>query len=192
MFLPEGTQIPATQGHYMRFSEPENKFRVLDSAITGYELWVSGKPVRRKEKSLYTSEELANADINKFTGAKKIPIYFWAFPVWNYQTSQVEILEVNQVTIMRGIDDYLKDTDYGKDPKDYDLIVIRDDSKERIEYRVKAKPPKEMDAEIRKAYKDTFVKVDKLFTSEDPFKDDFDIPFDIPKEQVEQAKDIFE
>lgn len=108
-FLPEGTSIPTGQSNYMKLSEPENKFRVLGSAITGFELWVKGKPIRNKSKDAFTPEQLENADINKFTGKKKIPQYFWAFPVYNYQTKNIEILELTQVTIMRGIDDYLKD-----------------------------------------------------------------------------------
>jgi hypothetical protein len=68
------------------------------------------------------------------------------------------------------------------------LIVIKDDSKDKIEYRVKAKPPKKMDEEIKKAYEGMFVKVEKLFTGEDPFTDDFDNPEDASS----VAKDIYE
>jgi hypothetical protein len=188
-FLPEGTEIPTAEGRYMKFSELENRFRVLDSAITGYELWVGGKPLRRKTKNEFTADELAKADIDKFKGTKRLPQYFWAFPVFNYQTEQVEILEVKQVSVMRGIDDYLKDDDYGADPKEYDIIVIKDDSKDKIEYRVKAKPPKPMSEEIKKAYKDTFVKPEKLFEGGDPFSNEEG--FDINDEQVETAKKEF-
>lgn len=179
-FLPEGTSIPKGQSNYMKLSEPENKFRVMGSAVTGFELWVKGKPVRNKTKEEFTPEQLANADINKFTGKKKIPQYFWAFPVFNYQTKNIEILEVTQVTVMRGIDDYLKDEDYG-DPKKYDLNVIRDDSAERVEYRVKAKPPKAIPNEIKEAYNSMTINLLALFKGENPFegKEDID-PNTIP------------
>jgi len=87
-FLPDGETIPKGESNYMKFSEPENRFRALDSAITGYELWVSGKPVRRKTNE-FSSEEMDRADVNKFTGKKKTPQYFWAFPVFNYQTNKI-------------------------------------------------------------------------------------------------------
>lgn len=167
-FLPEGTSIPAGESKYMRFSEPENKFRVLGSAIVGFELWVKGKPVRKKDKESFNSDELLNADINKFTGKKKTPQYFWAFPVYNYQTEKIEILEVTQVTIMRGIQDYLDDPDYGN-PKDYDLNVIRDESGEKVEYRVKAKPPKTLDAGLVKTYQDMKIDLKAIFKGDDPF-----------------------
>jgi len=168
-FLPEGTSIPAGQSNYMKLSEPENKFRVLGSAITGFELWVKGKPVRNKSKDQFTPEQLENADMNKFTGKKKVPQYFWAFPVYNYQTKNIEILELTQVTVMRGIDDYLKDEDYG-DPKKYDLNVIRDEATDRVEYRVKAKPPKAISKEIEDLYSTMSINLKALYKGEDPFK----------------------
>lgn len=187
-FLPEGTTIPVSEGKYMRFSEPENRFRVLDSAITGYLLWVGGKPLRRKDKSEFTINELANADIDKFKGTKRVPQYFWAFPVWNYQTEQVEILEVKQLTVMKGIDDYLNDPDYGKDPKEYDLIVIKDDSKDKVEYRVKAKPPKPMDEGIKKFYQDMHINLNALYDGDDPFAGDKE--FELTDEQLDEIEKI--
>ncbi len=167
-FLPEGTTIPKGESKYMRFEQPENRFRVLSSAIVGYELWVEGKPQRRKTAEEFTSEQLLKADINRFTNKKKTPQYFWAFVVFNYQTQNIEILEVTQVTVMRGIEDYLNDTDYG-DPKGYDLIVVRDDSGERVEYRVKAKPPVKTDLAVLKAYEDMTINLNALFEGTDPF-----------------------
>src|SRR4051812_1123881 len=110
-FLPEGETIPQGASNYMKLSEPENKFRVLDSAITGYELWVSGKPKRFKSVNDFTEADLVNADINKFTGNRKTPQYFWAFPVFDYKNEKIAILEVTQVSVMRGIEDYLNDPD---------------------------------------------------------------------------------
>lgn len=171
-FLPPDTKIPASEGKYMRFAEHQNMFRVLGSAITGYELWVSGKPARRKDKSQFTTDQILNADINKFTGQKKIPQYFWAFPVWNYQTKQVEILEVTQKSVMHGIEDYLKDDDYGSNPQEYDIVVTRDETNDKVEYRVKAKPPKAMDEAIKEAYKKFNINLEALFTGKDPFSGD--------------------
>ncbi len=169
-FLPDGEIIPAGVSNYMKLTDPENKFRVLDSAITGFELWVNGKPVRMK-KNEFTISQLDNADINKFTGKKKIPQYFWAFPVFDYKTDKIEILEVTQVSVMRGIEDYLNDPDYG-DPKEYDLIVVRDDESDPVKYRVKAKPPKILDEGIKQLYKDTPINLNALYKGENPFESD--------------------
>ena len=185
-FLPEGTTIPKGESNYMRFSKPENKFRVLASAITGYELWVSGKPKRSKENE-FTSTDLEKADIDKFTGKKKTPQYFWAFPVFNYQTGKIEILEVTQVTIMRGIEDYLKDEDYG-DPKNYDLNVIRDETGDKVEYRVKAKPPKPLDEGIQVAFNDMKINLRALYESKDPFSTEDAINVDEIDKGIQKSK----
>ena len=166
-FLPKGTSIPKGESNYMRLSEAENKFRVLSSAVVGYELWVEGKPLRMRVNE-FTSEQLAKADMNKFTGKRKTPQYFWSFVVYNYQTQKIEILEVTQVTVMRGIEDFLNDSDYG-DPKTYDLTVIRDEAGDRVEYRVKAKPPKKLDEGITKAYEDMNINLNALFDGTNPF-----------------------
>jgi len=170
-FLPDGEVIPAGASNYMKFTDPENRFRVLDSAITGYELWVEGKPIRNKRKEDFTLEQLSNADINKFTGKRRLPQYFWAFPVYNYKSEKIEILEVTQMGVMNGIKDYLEDPDYG-DPKEYDLIAIRDDEQDPVKYRVKAKPPKELDPEISKQYRNMNINLAALYKGDDPFKGD--------------------
>ena len=170
-FLPkDAPEIPASESLYMKFAEKENRFRVMGSAIVGFELWVGGKPKRKKFANEFSTEDLDNADTNRFTNKKKTPQYFWAFPVFNYQTERIEILEVTQVTIMRGIDDYLEDEDYGKDPKKYDLVVTRDESGDRVEYRIKAKPPKEMDEGIVQMYKDTDIDLEALYRGDNPFE----------------------
>lgn len=183
-FLPEGTEIPSAPSNYTKFKSGDNKIRILDSAIVGYELWVNGKPVRNKTKAEFTSEELATADINSFTGKKKTPQYFWAFPVWNYETEKVEILEVTQTTVMRGIEGCLGDEDYGEDPTNYDLVISRDDDKDPVAYSVRPKPPKAMDEKIRKMYELMTINLEALFEGEDPFssnakEEDIDID-DIP------------
>jgi len=177
-FLPKGTEIPVS--NYFKFTEEENRFRVLGSAIVGFELWVQGKPVRRKSLAEFTSEQLDNADINTYNKKKKTPQYFWAFPVYNYKEKKIGIQEVTQVTIMRGIEDYLKDEDYGKEPQKYDLIVIRDDTGERTKYRVKAKPPKEIDEGIAILFEDMHIDMNKLYSGGDPFS----VSGDIDPEEV--------
>ena len=48
-FLPDNYKIPTTS-NYMKFAEGKNTFRVLSSAITGWEYFTTeNKPVRQKE-----------------------------------------------------------------------------------------------------------------------------------------------
>ena len=171
-FLPDGYTLPEPTTGWMKYKRGDNKFRILDSAIVGQELWIDGNPLRKRKKEKFTPEELSKADVNKFTGKQRVPVEFWAFPVYNYESKQVQILEVTQVTIMRGIESYLEDEDYGKDPKKYDLVVVKyEDENGKTEYSVKPKPPKPMDEGVVKYYQDLGIKIDAMFRGEDPFKD---------------------
>jgi len=168
-FLPEGTAIPQKNDGYFKFELGDNKIRIVDNAVTGYELWVKGKPIKRKENK-FSSEELANADINKFTGKIKTPEYFWAFPVYNYKLNKIQILQVKQVTIMRDMETYLGDEDYGTDPTKYDLVVNQyEGENKKVKYSTRAKPQKEIDPQIIQMYKDTPINLEALFTGENPF-----------------------
>ncbi len=166
-FLPEGHTVPdlGTSG-YMKFKDGDNKIRVLGSAIVGYELWVEGKPLRRKVKN-FSVGELEKADINKFTGKQKEPTYFWAFPVWNYQEGKVQILEITQASVINGIENYLSDDDWGS-PFEYDLVIVRE-SEPKVSYSVKAKPHKKLDEAIMKEYQKLSIDVSRLYEGENPF-----------------------
>ena len=52
-FLPQDYEIPQDVGNYMKFEDGENKFRILDKPIIGWEGWKthsdgSHKPVRKR------------------------------------------------------------------------------------------------------------------------------------------------
>lgn len=171
-FLPEDFDgVPESPSSYMRFKSGENKIRIVGSAIVGNELWVSGKPVRKTTKEIFTQDELNNADINKFTGKQKTPVYFWAFPVLNYETKKVEILEVTQRKVIEGVEGYLNDPDYGPDPKNYDLVIVRNDESDPVSYSVRAKPPKELPADIQEYVQDEVsgINMKALFEGKDPW-----------------------
>lgn len=182
-FLPEGTQVPSAGGNYMKLEAGENKFRALSSAIIGWELWVGGKPLRSKLND-FSSEQVANADINKFTGKRRTPSYFWAFTVYNYKEEKIQILILRQVTIMRGMESFMEDEDFGN-PKEYDLVITQHEGENgKAQYQVKAKPPRKLDEGIKKLYEDMEIDLTALYEGKDPFapvsKEDKvveDIPF---------------
>ena len=171
-FLPEGHETPDLgSSGYFRFKDGENKFRILDSAIVGYELWIGGKPVRRKGNN-FTIDELSKADINKFTGKKKEPVYFWIFPVWSYEEKKVQIMETTQVSIITGIESYLNDEEWGI-PFSYDLVVVRQ-SEPKVTYSVKAKPHKELDKDIKILYEDMNIDLTAIYSGKNPFNANLD------------------
>lgn len=164
-FLPEGYEAPVSTGGYMKLQDGDNVFRVLSSAIIGYEYWTNeNKPIRSK----VPFTETPNIKVDK-DGKPQKPKHFWAFVVWNYNTKNVEILELTQATIQSAITNLVKDEDWG-DPKKYDIKVSRTGSGIETEYAVNPKPHKELDSEIAEAFMDKTINLEVLYDGGNPFE----------------------
>jgi len=127
MFRPEGHE-KYTTSDYMKLEDGDNKIRILEDPIVGYEYWEfpdgkivpkgvlggpGSKPVRMRE-----SEKFSNAQI----AAMKM---FTAMVVWNYQLEKVQILELTQTKIMSALD-MLYDNKAWGDLKDYPIVIKRE------------------------------------------------------------------
>jgi|SRR3990167_1682490 len=164
-FLPDKYEVPKSSGNYLRFEEGENKFRIMDNAVIGYEYWVTDKegnkkPVRKRMNEAIPVEELEGDEL---------PKHFWAFPVYNYAEEKIQILEITQKGIMRDIRALEKSKDWG-DPQNYDLLVTRTGKKLDTKYSVNPVPPKPMDKGIIQYYKDLELNLEALFDNNDPFE----------------------
>ena len=160
-FLPLGYELPVTGGNYMKLEKGDNLFRVLSSAIVGYEYWnVENKPVRAKK-----IPEAIPLDMQKDSNWK----HFWAFVVWNYKAQKIQILEITQSTIQGAITNLVEDVDWGS-PKGYDLkITATGDGLERV-YTISPKPHSLLKPEIDSVYANTPINLEALFVGGDPFK----------------------
>lgn len=160
-FLPKDYEVPVSPSNYMKFSEGDNRFRILGSAIVGWEYFTKdNKPVRSREPF-----EDTLSDIKKEGKVKA----FWAFPVWNYQAESIQILELTQKGIMNAIKGYVDNEKWGN-PFMYDFNVKRTGEGLDTEYQTQAEPPvKAISKEIKSAYMEKPVNLDTLFDGEDPF-----------------------
>jgi hypothetical protein len=132
-FLPEGYTEP--EGNYMKLQEGENTFRILSSAVTGFEYWnTENKPVRAKTP--WTSTP---ADIRMDKGKPSSVKHFWFFAVWNQKANKVQVLEITQKSIMSSMKAYINNKQWG-DPKGYDFTVTKSGSGLDTEYVVMANP----------------------------------------------------
>lgn len=139
-FLPSGYKIPSTS-NYFKFEKGENRFRILSSAITGYEYWNDEKkPVRSTEMPRGIPQDIGYTTDAKTGDKKPNPIrHFWAFLVWSYKDERVQLLEITQSTIMTGIQTYASNPKWGN-PTGYDLIVKRDGDGLASTYTVASEP----------------------------------------------------
>jgi len=168
-FLPTGYTPPATQNNYMRFEEGDNKFRVLGSAITGWEYWVdkNGDVVGRSDRAGEGGKPVRNRDLMALSNeAKREAKHFWAFPVWNYKAKRVQILELTQATIMNPINAIVSDDAWG-DPKGFDITVKRTGEGLDTEYSTIPSPHKAFKENVGDIEK---INLEALFGGEDPFE----------------------
>ena len=160
-FLPTGYEPPKNGGSYMKLADGKNKFRVLGSAIVGYEWWteVEGKRSPSRSKTLQEAVE---------KGVEPLK-HFWAFPVWNYQTEAIEVLELTQKTIMAAITQLVSDDEWG-DPKEYDITVTRTGKELDTKYSVTPSPKREIDPVVTVVFQEMKINLDALFVGGDPFR----------------------
>ena len=163
-FPSEDYKLPISS-NYMRFQEGENTFRVLSSAVLGFEYWnTQNKPVRSKEAWDEMPEDIK---VEK-DGGHRIN-HFWAFVVWNYEAKRIQILELTQKGIMKTIQGLIKNPKWGN-PKKYDITVTRSGSGFDTEYNTVPNPHTELDPITEVQYEKMNIDLDALFVGGDPFK----------------------
>lgn len=168
-FLPKDYEVPANTGGYMRFEDGSNMFRPLDSVIVGWEGWKTLPDGTRKPVRARTKEEIKSAKLVDEPDKLK---HFWAFPVYNYKTGTVQILELTQRTIQQQISDLISEDDWGVPVgvNGYDLVVTRKGEKLDTTYTVMPKPKKKLDEAIMQVYTDMHINLDALYDGNDPFE----------------------
>jgi len=169
-------KIPDTGGKYLKLSkQAECTFRVLGEPIMGTVGWkkIDGKdtPIR-----VPIEEAISVNDVDDPSNIK----YFWAMVVYHNEDKQIKILDITQKTVLKAIKTLASDDDYG-DPINYDIKVSKTGEGLDTEYQVTPKPPKKLDDDIAKAYKEANINLNALYTNDDPFAN--------PKEKVNEMTD---
>lgn len=164
-FLQQGYEIPKASSNYMKLQKGTNRFRILSSAIVGYEYWnVDNKPIRQRQKPTATPADIRVGDDGGPTDFK----HFWAFVVWDYSDSAVKILEITQATIQRAMK--IKIDNRKGDAKSYDFVITRTGDSLSTEYDTDVTDPAPLSQEAEKAYKARPVNLEALFEGKDPFE----------------------
>lgn len=157
-FLPVDYQAP--EGNYFKLQLGENTFRVLSSAIVGWEYWnTDNKPVRSKTAFMNTP-----ADIRQENGKPTAVKFFWAFVVYSHRAGKAQIMEITQSSIQQAISGLVKNAKWG-DPKEYDITITRTGSGLDTEYQVVPNPKESMPIDLLIPN----VKLEALYSGDDPF-----------------------
>ena len=165
-FLPKDYSLPALSGQFMKLQDGENRIRVLSDAVIGWEGWKNNKPFRHEGAECNITPDMVDVD-QKYVKPKIN--HFWAFVVYNCIEKKIQILQINQKTIMKKLHAFTEDEDFG-DPKGYDIVISRVKNGDKTEYDAIAKPPKPVDSAIAQLYSNTEVNLNSLFEGEYPIK----------------------
>jgi len=150
-------------GGYMKWKQGDNRFRILSKPIIGSVLWVTGEDGKPTPLRFRIDEPVPAEKIEK-----QAPKFFNTFIVFNYQTNDVEILEITQKGILTSLRKLTKDDDWG-DPRAYDIVVEREGESLETSYETRPKPKTPVSSEIKDIYKEKKIDLEKLFSGEDPF-----------------------
>lgn len=172
-FLPKGYEAPKSNSAYTRFEQGSTKIRILSDAIVGMEVWKENKPHRFRMDEEITVE----------SDQGRLPKHFWSMIAWNYKTNQIEICQINPVSIQNMIAAFEMNEDYGN-PKGYDITITREGEGMETKYTVMPSPPKDITKEIQEAYQEKYVNLEALYDGADPFKE--------LDESKKEAKEVFE
>jgi len=169
----DNTDIPGRNNQYLSLEQGLNKFRIVGPAITGYEIWKDNpdggrQPVRQKLD--FTDEQLKslNADTEE-DGTYRPAKFFWAFPVWNYNNSLVQIAQFTQKSILKSIKSFMKNEEYGN-PLGYDITVTKTGDGMLTKYEVVPSPPKDVSKDISDAVEAIEFKMSAMYDGENPFQ----------------------
>lgn len=184
-FLKEDYKVPTDSKYLNKFPQGETNFRVLSSAVTGYEYWrmngEKAEPVRAKEMwKKFPTDIKPDKD-----GAKKV-LHFWSFVVWSYEESAIKIMNIKQKTIMNAIKDLVDNKNWG-DPKEYEITITKSGEGFDTKYSVMPNPKSELPESISQEYKENPVNLEALFLGTDPFE-----PSEQEKtqEQIEEDEEV--
>ncbi len=168
-WVPEDYSVPTGGSPFMKFEDGDNVVRIMSKPTFGWELWIDNKPLRRKDKTEFTKEELAKADINSFSGERSRPQHFWALPVWNYAAKAIQLLQINQSSIQSQLLGLVRNPKWGALDK-YDVNILKGKQGQQTKYTVQPEPPTALDAEIAEAWKSVTLHMDEYFTGGRPLE----------------------
>ena len=153
----------------MKLEDGENTFRVVSSAVIGWEYWTEDGG-QRKPNRVRDYDDLPK-DVQQTQDRQKQAKHFWAFLVLNRKNNEAQVLELTQKTLMRDIEGLVASKSWG-DPKAYDITIARTKTGSEardVKYSVRPEPKEELDEGIRAFIDALEVDLNKLFTGEDPF-----------------------
>lgn len=168
-FLPDTYEVPKGESKYMKFEQGDNKFRILDKPIFGYEAWTQPDEENKNGKPVRFKMEEKPVDLRPFKEQKLS--HFWAMPVWSFNAKSVQVLQLTQKGIQKALEALARNEDWGS-PLGYNITVKREGEKLETEYFINPSPHSEIPVEVVEKFtelKANGFDITRLFSNGDPF-----------------------
>lgn len=124
----------------------EYRFRIVTEAISWRQYFPESGGVTRVDKQ--PEGEPSDGKVTDYWQSTRK--FFYAFGVVNVDTLDVSIMHLDKMGVVRDLENYSNDPDYG-DPRWYDIVIVKQWSWKDTKYSMKVKPPKEVTKEILEA-----------------------------------------
>lgn len=183
-FLPENYKDPSEVSNYLKLEDGDTVIRILSKPVMGWEIWETYKDDKGEEKKRPLrfrdmkdqKDDIPVEVMDLETDDNKLT-FFWALVVWNHDISKVQIFEIKQATIRKGIKKYSRMKAWGNPigENGYDITINRErtgSGRRDVEYLVAPNPQTKLDKEVMEKYKSMKIDLDLLFEGEDPFNPD--------------------
>ena len=174
-FFPQ-VKAQAAGGQYFKVNQigqglpNPSKVRLLGAfidgtMIEGYRAFINNKPIRRKTLEEIPINELGT---NSF-GQQEKPVLFWAFPVFVFKETNVQICEIHQVALMRELERLGNNPQWG-DPRLYNIDIFKTGAGNQTAYQLTPTRDSFPQEHADSAGQATdSIDLQKLFVNEDPF-----------------------
>jgi len=168
-FLPDNYKEPVTT-NYMKFKNGNNTFRVLGSAVIGWEYWIK-QVVEGKEKPksirVQNEEMIPKSEVVADKFEKPNFYFFWAFPVYNFGDERIQILRIRQKSIREDMQNNIKNPKWGN-PRDYNFVISMDKERKPM-YSVSVEPKEVLPKAIIDKYHSMNIDMSIWMQGGDPF-----------------------
>ena len=160
--IPDDFEPQSGVSNFLKLTPGKHRIRILSGAVAGYEWWEDTPEGGRKPKRIALD---GNPPVEYAESVRK----FLAFPIYNYELSKIQVMEITQASIQKELKALEKDPDWAN-LIDFDLEIERTgNDKNTTRYRITPKPKSEMSKEVQKAAEAGLPVLDALFKGQDPF-----------------------
>lgn len=162
-FLPEGhdkLQMDKAYLNIAKLSEGEHRFRIVMRPIAGWIDWLNNKPYR------YKPDQKPEKSFDEEKPMKR----FWVCYVWDYTKEGLYIMELTQMSILKGLTSLAQDAEWG-DFTTYDIKIKKEGNGKNSKYLVSPVPHKPISDRIKMAMENRPVCLEALYYGKDPWTD---------------------